>query len=338
MTAVPAQRDTRRPTGLPSWPMLLIAGAEKSGKSWSCAEASGSDLVGRTLWIGIGEDDPDEYGSVPGADFEIVSNDGSYREILAAIEWAAAQPATDGKPNLIVVDSMTRLWDLLCDMAQEQANARARRKSQNPNTRQAAAQTDTEADIHMDIWNVAKDRWQHVVEALRVHQGPTLLTARLEEVTVMQNGRPTQDKTLKIKAEKSLPYDVGGIVQMPERGSAFLVGVRSTRLQVPSRMPLPSFTVDALWQKLGLHELKIGERRHAQVSANDTARVALLNEVKVAAASVGADLNVIAAEWAKSHGGQAISETTDLGGLELLRDTLLGQAASRPAQNGAVPA
>ena len=254
MTAtVPAQRRTRKPTGKPPWPILLLAGGEKAGKSWSCAEASGSDLIGRTFWIGIGEDDPDEYGAVPGADFEIVNHDGSYRDILAAITWAAQQPPTDGKPNLLILDSMTRLWDLLCDMAQDQANGRARRKADNPSTRQAAAQSDSEADIHMDLWNIAKDRWGHVIEALRQHQGPSLVTARLEEVTVMQNGKPTKEKALKVKAEKSLPYDVGGIVQMPERGSAFLVGVRSARLQVPSRMPLPGFTVDKLWRQLGLH-------------------------------------------------------------------------------------
>ena len=55
---------TRRPSGKPSWPIVLIAGAEKAGKSWACAAASGSDLIGRTLWIGLGEDDPDEYANL----------------------------------------------------------------------------------------------------------------------------------------------------------------------------------------------------------------------------------------------------------------------------------
>jgi hypothetical protein len=335
MRPVP-DRPTRRPTGLPSWPMLLLAGSEKSGKSWSCAEASGSELVGRTFWIGIGEDDPDEYGAVPGADFEIVPHDGSYRDVLAAVTWAAQQPSVDGKPNLLVLDSMTRLWELLCDMAQDQANQRARRKAQNPGTKQAAAGIDEEADIHMDLWNIAKDRWAHMVDAVRSHQGPSLLTARLEEVTVVVKGKPTQDKALKVKAEKSLPYDVGGIVQMPERGAAFLVGVRSARLQVPTRMPLPGFTVDKLWRQLGLHEVRIGQRRHAQVSANDTARVALINEVAIAADRAGVSREDVARQWAEAHGGQHIKEATDLGGLEVLRDDLIAQAEQR--QNGTVAA
>lgn len=69
---------TRQPTGKPSWPILLLAGREKAGKSWAAVAASASDLIGRTLYIGIGEDDPDEYALIPGASFEIVEHDGTY--------------------------------------------------------------------------------------------------------------------------------------------------------------------------------------------------------------------------------------------------------------------
>lgn len=266
---VPAQRRTRKPTGKPPWPILLLAGGEKAGKSWSCAEASGSDLVGRTLWIGIGEDDPDEYGNIPGADFEIVEHDGTYRDILTAITWAVAQPLTDGKPNLIVVDSMTKLWELLCDIAQVSATDRAIAKARKQN--RPAPENADEADIHMDLWNIAKGRWANVLDALREHQGPVVLTARLEEVTVMVNGQPARDgsKTWKVKAEKSLPYDVGGIVQMPERGKAYLTGVRTTRIKVPERLVLPGFTVDKLWRDLGLADTETGERHHQGVSVHD---------------------------------------------------------------------
>lgn len=272
---------TRRPTGLPSWPMILIAGAEKAGKSWSCAEASASDLIGRTLWIGVGEDDPDEYAAIPGADFEIAEHDGTYRGIFNAIDAAVAAPPTDGKPNLIVVDSMTRVWDLVCDMAQDTANTRAKRKA----SRENRAPGEDDAPISMDLWNTAKDRWQAIVAELRSHQGPVLLTARLDEVTVMDgNGKPTSAKTLKIKAEKSLPYDVGAVVQMPERGKAYLTGVRSARLQLPKPMPVPGFTVDKLWRDLGLHESAALGRVHAEVDRRDHDAPAQAAPVAVAAA------------------------------------------------------
>lgn len=46
---------TRRPTGRVSHPLLLIEGAEKSGKTWACAQFSASDKIGTTYWIDLGE-------------------------------------------------------------------------------------------------------------------------------------------------------------------------------------------------------------------------------------------------------------------------------------------
>lgn len=245
---------TRRPTGKPSWPIVLLAGAEKAGKSWACAQASASDLIGRTLWIGLGEDDPDEYANVPGADFEIVEHDGTYRGFLTAVRAAVAEPRVDGKPNLIVWDSATRGWNLICDMAQDAANERARRKGKA---------TD-EADISMDLWNTATQRWVNIMDVLREHDGPVLITARLDEVTVMSGGKPTTDKMLKVQAQKSLPYDVGAVVEMPERGKTYLKGVRSARLQLAERTQIPGFTVDALWRNLGLDVEETAPRTHPQ--------------------------------------------------------------------------
>lgn len=246
--------QTRRPTGKPPWPIILIAGGEKSGKSWACAQATSSTLVGRALWVGVGEDDPDEYAEVPGADFEIVEHDGTYRGILNALTAAVAEPRVNDLPTLIVVDSMTRLWNLLCDMAQQTANERAAKKGRA---------TD-EADISMDLWNIAKSRWGHIMDTLREHDGPTLLTARLDEVTVMSGGKPTTDKVMKVQAEKSLPYDVGAVVEMPERGKVWLKGVRSARLQLPERQQWNAFTVDEFWRRLGLDEAgSTSARRHS---------------------------------------------------------------------------
>jgi hypothetical protein len=126
--------QTRKPTGLPSWPIALIGGVEGSGKSWKIVEASASDLIHRTLWIGCGEDDPDEYGIIPGARFEIVLHDGTYRGILAAVTAACAEPAgPKGEPNMIVVDSGSRFWEQLKDAAQDTANDRLIRKARRNN-------------------------------------------------------------------------------------------------------------------------------------------------------------------------------------------------------------
>ena len=220
-----------------------------------------------------------------------MEHDGTYRDILTAITWAISLPQTDGKPNLIVVDSMTKLWELLCDIAQASATERAIAKARKQN--RPAPENADEADIHMDLWNIAKGRWANVLDALREHQGPVILTARLEEVTVMVNGQPARDgsKTWKVKAEKSLPYDVGGIVQMPERGKAYLTGVRTTRIKVPERLVLPGFTVDKLWRDLGLADTETGERHHQGVQVQDSPAAAVQTiRTKVEAEKVAAEV------------------------------------------------
>jgi hypothetical protein len=62
----------------------------------------------------------------------------------------------------------------------------------------------------------------------------------------------------------------------------------------------------------------------AEVLGDMTERDALLTQIKTAAEAAGVALDAIAAEWAESHEGEAIRQTTDLGGLELVRDTLHG--------------
>lgn len=298
------QLTTRKPSGKPPWPILLIAGAEKAGKSYSSAEASASDLIARTLWVSVGEDEPDELGALPGVRFEIVEHDGTYRGILAALTACAAQPPVKGKPNLIVLDSATRLWDLLCDEQQVVANERAVRKAKKYNR----PVPDEDATITMDQWNTAKQRWAHAIDTLRQHQGPSIVTARLESVTIVQDGQPTADKDWKVKAEKSLPFDVGCIVEMPQRGETYLTGVRSLRFKPdpnnPERTAYKPFTVDKLWRDLGLSE-DVGERRHSAVDPEDKPA----KGAAAARADLGAlcdehkwDRDEIAAEFVKAHG------------------------------------
>lgn len=240
--------NTRRPTGKPPWPILLIAGAEKAGKSYACAAASACPAIGRTLWLSVGEDDPDEYGALDGADFEILLHGPDWASIVQALQAAVAAPRVDAKPTLLVVDSMTREWDLLSGMAQEEANRRAARKGRR---------SDVTPRIDMDQWNTAKQRHQTFLDLIRSHNGPVLLTARLErQVIVDDEGQPTKERDFKVKAEKGLPFDVGAVVMMPSRGENYVTGVRSLRWLAPAgeRVPEPDFTVAGLWEKLGLLE------------------------------------------------------------------------------------
>lgn len=303
---------TRKPTGNPSWPMLLIAGREKAGKSYASAEASTSDLIGRTLWVTVGEDEPDELGALPGARFEIVEHDGTYRGILGALTGAAAEPVADGKRNLIVLDSGSRLWDLFCDEQQVEANRRARVKAE----KYKRPVPDEDVTITMDQWNTAKQRWGHCLDALRQHQGPSIITARLEDVTVLDNsGKPTSDRAWKVKAEKNLTYEVGCIIELHSLGESYLTGVKSLRYKPgpTQRTEYKPFTVDRLWRDLGLTE-NVGERRHSAVDAEDKpaqeadrARA----ELRSVADQKGWDLAALAAAYADLNEGASLKDTTN---------------------------
>lgn len=236
---------TRRPTGKPSWPILLIAGVEKAGKSYSAAALSASTLIDRTLWIEVGEGSADQYGAMPGARYEIVEHDGTYKSMLQAARDAVAEPSNPKRPNVIVVDSGTELWDLLC--AEQQAVADKRNK-------------DT---ITVDQWNVAKKRWRQFFDALRAHNGPVIITARFEQVTVMEKGKPTERKEWKVRAEKNLPFEVDGVIQIPKARMFYLSGMRSLTMSVPMGgwLELPDFTFDKFLRDLGIAE-NIGDRTY----------------------------------------------------------------------------
>lgn len=244
----PPERRTRKPTGKPPWPMILLAGGEKSGKSWAAAEFSASDLVGNTYYIEVGEHYADEYGAIPGVRYEIVPHDGTYRDIKAAVQWAVAQPRIDGKPNCVIFDSATLLWDMLSDEAQRTANRRWRKK--NP----SAPEPDEEVQVTMDLWNIAKGRFADVMRELYQYDGPTIVTARLEQVAVVgAGGKPTNEKAWKVRAEKNLPFEVDAVIQAREPRRFIATGLRSTRfrLEPGEQMAMPGFTLDAFLRKLG---------------------------------------------------------------------------------------
>jgi hypothetical protein len=249
MTEIPILA-TRRPTGKPPHPLMLIAGVEKAGKSYSAALLSASDLVDRTFYIELGEGAADQYGAIPGVRYEIVPHDGSYEDIARVILAATQQPRENGKPHAIIVDSVTELWDMIGDEQQMKANQRAIARA----IEQKKPEPTDEAQITMDLWNVAKRKWRRIIDMLRVYDGPVALLARMELVTVMQNGKPTTDREWKIRAEKNLPFECDLIVKMYAPQAAKLSGVRSTRLQVPpgAELPLPSFTIDGLLRRMGL--------------------------------------------------------------------------------------
>ncbi|NGO67878.1 hypothetical protein [Streptomyces boncukensis] len=255
-TAPQRARESRKPTGKPNPPIVLMTGPEKTGKSYEAALGSASDLIGMTYWIEIGgtEGTADYYGRIPGARYEIVPHDGSYQDILDAIRWVIQQPRNDDRPNMLVIDSMTCLWDMLSDEIALFARRRAVRKAQENRRRLPTA--DDPVVIDSDLWNRVKDRWGEVLWLLRRHAGPCLLIARQEIVTAFENDKPTRHTTRKVKAEKNLPAAVDAIVELHALGEAYLTGVRTLHMPIKpgETQRFMDFGVDALLRRLGLEE------------------------------------------------------------------------------------
>ncbi|MFB7424757.1 AAA family ATPase [Streptomyces hydrogenans] len=245
---MPPKLKTRKPTGTVPWPLVLIEGEEGSGKSYSAAEFSASDLIGQTYWVDLAEGSADEYAAIDGADYEIVVHDGTYRDILEQIEAVhgeARRAARAGEPPVVlVIDSASALWRMLTNWTQE----RARRSRKN----RALLEHDPDAnvDITMNLWNDAVDRWQRVLHLLQTFSGIVVCLARGKEVTsVDDNGNPIPtQREWRVQGHKDLGFDSTVWVRLRRDEDPQIIKARSLRLRVEKRRPmkLPDFSIEHL--------------------------------------------------------------------------------------------
>lgn len=305
---------TRKLTGVAPWPLILLAGPEKVGKTWTAVEACMSDLLDGGLWFPLGENDPDEYALIPGFDhdrFDLVEHDGTYRSLMRALDEALAEERETGLTRLWVLDSGSQLWELLTQMAQREMFERLVRKAQRQNR---PAPEETEQKPSIDLWNTAAERWGHVIDALRQHRGPVVITCRVEEKAVMNdNGEPTKEKDRKIIAHKSLKSDVDVIAELTAPGEAVISGLRSVKLAgVRDGAPFKDFSIHALLARMGV-EATAPSRSHTPIDAADQpARDAdeARAELLALCTEHGWNPREIAAEYANQSDGLALQAAT----------------------------
>ncbi|MGV9668053.1 AAA family ATPase [Nocardia niigatensis] len=241
---------TRKPTGVIPWPFILVEGGEKTGKSWCMAELTASDRIGRAFWLDLGEGAADEYAAIPGADYEVIEHDGTFRDIyeqLSEVAAIAAQAAQAGEPPVaLLIDSMTAEWELLKDMVSE----RARRSKYA----QRLLKDDPDAEIKpaMNLWNDAAERHGQLMRLLITFPGVVVATARGKEVAALDNsGKPIPNtKEYKVEGHKNLAFDASAWVRLSRDVAPRVVGVRSVhagiRPGVDKPIPAPSFTLEWL--------------------------------------------------------------------------------------------
>lgn len=231
---------TRKPTGAVPWPLLLIEGEEKAGKTWACAEFTASPKVGRCFWIDLGEGAADEYGAIPGADYEVVEHDGSFAALLANVteihKIAADALAKKEKPVVLVIDTMTSEWDLLKDWAADRA------KSTRTNRRRLEQDPNAEIVITGNLWNDANARHRRLMNLLKTFPGIVLMTAHGKQVAVIgPDGQPVEGKkTHKVEAQKTLGADASCWLRLYREAPGVIVGGRSVHLKFrPGDDPKP---------------------------------------------------------------------------------------------------
>jgi hypothetical protein len=219
---------TRKPTGEVAFPLLLIEGVEKTGKTYAALSLSASERVGRRFVLELDEPTADEYASL--GDFEILEHNGTFTSILEQLTAATKEPAEDGKPNVIILDTGSALWGLLKDWASYRArNSRKAKKTLEEDP-------DAEVDISMNLWNDAKDRWYSVINLLRAWPGIGIIVARGREVAKVVNGTPVANQTeWSVEAEKSTPFAVSAVLRMTRPHVATLMSARSLHVDVPGK-------------------------------------------------------------------------------------------------------
>jgi hypothetical protein len=218
---------TRKPTGVVPWPLILLEGEEKSGKSFSCAVLSASPKVGRTLWLDLNEGAADEYIAVPGARYEVIDHDGSWQSIIGQVADAKAEAtrakAAGGKPVVLIIDTGTAEWDLL------KAWADSRARLTDSNKKKLAADANAEVQIPMNLWNDANARHRKFMTILMTFPGIVVVTARGKDVAAMDaKGSPIAGtKEYKVEGNKNLAYDASCWVRMFRDKPAIVTGARS---------------------------------------------------------------------------------------------------------------
>jgi hypothetical protein len=242
---------TRKPSGRPSWPLILLAGEAKTGKTYRAAEFTGDERVGRSFWLDLGEGCADEYGAVPGADYEIIEHDGTWIDIISQVEEVrdvAREALGKGeKPVSLTIDSMTAEWAMLSAWT----DTRARRSKGNRTLLED--NPDAEIDITSNYWNDANSRHNRLMNILKTFPGVVVMTSLETEKTQFgANGLPVKNapKMARPDAQKRLAADATVWVRLSMSNPPTVVGIRSVKFNItPGKdkpKPWPDFTLSKL--------------------------------------------------------------------------------------------
>lgn len=195
MTVTRAPR-TRKPTGKVAYPLVVVDGFTGTGKTTKALMLALSPHVGQTWVCEFGEDTANEYAL---GDYDIIDHDGTYHGMMEELRCAVAQPMRDGKPNVIVFDSATALWDTICVWTVNRAREADMRKPKG----KSILKDDKDAEVkpHSALYNDRADRFDNFVNLLRDWPGIAIVVCHGKEVTPFENGAPVANAPKEYKLD-----------------------------------------------------------------------------------------------------------------------------------------
>lgn len=222
---------SRKPTGKPTNPIILVSGEDLSGKTFASLLLTASPRIGQSWMMQLGEVDGDPYGAIEDDQgrpvrFTLVEHDGTWADIMAAatqIRDAALAAVTAGEKTPVwIFDSTSKEWELLTRYAENRARKSPRNKKE--------LATDPDADIkvaHLQ-WNAANRRHRDFMAIVTSFPGIVILTARGKMTSVIgPNGQPTEgQKEYTIEANKSLGHQVTAHVRLSKDEPPTIIGIR----------------------------------------------------------------------------------------------------------------
>lgn len=223
---------SRKPTGMPTNPTILISGEDLSGKTFTALLLTAcADRIGRAWMMQLGEGDGDPYGAIIDDQgrpvrFELVEHDGTWADILTAatqIRDAALRAVAAGEKTPVwIFDSASKEWELLS----RYANNRARQSPRNK--KELAKDLDAEIQVGPLQWNSANSRHRDFMAIVNSFPGITILTARGKMTSVIgPNGQPLEgQKEYTIEAHKSLGHQVTAHIRLSKEEPPVIIGIR----------------------------------------------------------------------------------------------------------------
>ena len=221
--------NTRKPTGKVSHPFILLEGEEKAGKSFNAAKLAESKRIGRMFWIDLGEGTGDEYADADNPLWEIVVHDGTYKQVmdqLDEVRQVAAEALEKGEPPVVlIIDTISVVWDALKDWVTDRALASRSGKAQR--------RDDPEAEVKptRNQWNDANTRVRRLMTKLMTFPGIVVATGRgkLISDTDPATGQPYRDgrKTWTVEGPRNLMFDVDHVIRLTRTAPPLVVGCRT---------------------------------------------------------------------------------------------------------------